>query len=141
MSALAVAPLEPAAPGRRSGGTTWERRRSRFRLLTPTTSLSGNGLPAGLLDAWDSALDASASALDAVEGMNVYGDAELRRCLWRLRDERRWLAQLREMKTHGRLPPLLDISAKACTASRQHPSPDAIPCLTADDRSTTKEEY
>ncbi len=109
MSALAVAPLEPAAPERRSGGTTWERRRPRFRLLAPTPWLSGNRLPTGLLSAWDSALAATATAFDAVEGMDVYGDAELRRCLRRLRDERRWLAELREMKTYGRLPRLTHI--------------------------------
>jgi hypothetical protein len=132
VSALAVAPLEPAAPGRRSDGTTWERRRSRFRLLTPTTSLSGNGLPTELLNAWDRALAASVGALDAVEDMNVYGDAELRRCLRRLRDERRWLARLREMKTYGRLPPLCAHPQKSVRGIGS--VPDAIGGPTEDDR-------
>jgi hypothetical protein len=105
VSALASAPLELAAPERRPPGARRERRR--LGLLTPPAEpLAGNRLPVHILDAWDSALDAYGRAFDAVERMKVYADAEL---LWRrkrLRDERRWLACLKEMRTYDRLPRL-----------------------------------
>jgi hypothetical protein len=102
MSALASAPLECAAPERRPNGT---RRERPLRLLPPAPEpLSGNGLPIRVLETWGDALDACASAVDAVEGMKVYSDAELRRHQRRLREERRWLGDLRAMGRYAALP-------------------------------------
>jgi hypothetical protein len=102
MSALAPAPRVLVAPERGPDGT---RRERLLLLLAPAPEpLSGNGLPVHALEAWGSALDACASAFDAVDGMKVYAGSELRRLRQRLRDERRWLRDLRAMGPYAELP-------------------------------------
>jgi hypothetical protein len=120
MSALASAPAEFAAPERRPGRMSRERRR--FWLISQTVeSFVGSPLPVHLLDLWGSALDANGRALDAVAPMKVYADAEL---LWRrqrLRDERDWLAHLRAMGAYAALPIFYACPQKPVTAVRHRP--------------------
>ena len=116
MSALAPAPRMLTAPVRRPHGT---RREWPLSLLPPAPEpTSRNGLPIRVLETWGSALDACASAFDAVEGMKVYADAELRRHRQRLHEERRWLGDLRAVGRYAALPTLAHV--------RKSPNPGSV---------------